>query len=516
MSGVSTKPVEVDLEGSVLPCFDGKGNIIVDAVSLQRSLGCSLCHGFLDNPHTIVECNHSFCRTCLNLWLSRKQMCPTCGIDLSPRPLEKVRADIRLDTVMRKIFPEYYGLPASNIVVPMEGSKGLNGGGSGVGSTQEGGMKAAKGSSKVGASSNEKKIGEKQGSEKVSVQSGEKNKSGAKQPSSSQIGSKSNTNAGDVKGKEEAKKAEVEKKKEKEKEEKEKETAEEGQKGEGGGAGGGAKDTCTFMLGLQVSSVPDEVESERFTLKKKKFRAPRNTSVSMLKEHVMKRLKLGTDSEWTVDLVGNDGQPLPVVARPLEQHRPDVPLLIKYAMRKKSSPANAESPAVKSPSNSATLEVSVGSTSPSSSHRPTIVFSGSPSRAQPAPSQAGQGGGVRISSPQQAASVSGTKPTVVPTPPRSPAAERNNPSILPATPTRASAVTSESSAAHPKKGMGEGESGGMVSNSTGEGSTAVLVEDVSTPPHLDASPSEGGGTANKVTQPAKLSQPAAPAADKPT
>lgn len=42
---------------------------------------CSICLSSYDNPVTLVSCHHSYCLSCLLLWLNKKPLCPLCKSD---------------------------------------------------------------------------------------------------------------------------------------------------------------------------------------------------------------------------------------------------------------------------------------------------------------------------------------------------------------------------------------------------------------------------------------------------
>ena len=94
-----------------------EGNSIEFPLSNVRPhLICSLCDGYFRDPCTVVECLHSFCRSCLILFFRRqgKICCPTCNTRLGPHPFDtgisteskEVIPDHTLHQVVQKIFPE--------------------------------------------------------------------------------------------------------------------------------------------------------------------------------------------------------------------------------------------------------------------------------------------------------------------------------------------------------------------------------------------------------------------------
>ena len=57
-------------------------------IDINSLLQCSLCTGYLVDPYTIKECMHTFCRTCILLYLENlscsEYKCPKCDINLQP------------------------------------------------------------------------------------------------------------------------------------------------------------------------------------------------------------------------------------------------------------------------------------------------------------------------------------------------------------------------------------------------------------------------------------------------
>lgn len=54
---------------------------------LKEHLTCILCKGYLRCAHTISECLHSFCKSCLFCVYNRGiTKCPECNVNLGPDP----------------------------------------------------------------------------------------------------------------------------------------------------------------------------------------------------------------------------------------------------------------------------------------------------------------------------------------------------------------------------------------------------------------------------------------------
>ncbi|GIY34073.1 polycomb complex protein BMI-1 [Caerostris extrusa] len=59
---------------------------------LNKLLTCVLCKGYYIDATTIIECLHSFCRTCIVRYLQSNKFCPTCEVQVhKTRPLVNIR-----------------------------------------------------------------------------------------------------------------------------------------------------------------------------------------------------------------------------------------------------------------------------------------------------------------------------------------------------------------------------------------------------------------------------------------
>jgi len=87
------------------PILDGR-NIIFKTRLLSGFLVCQLCMGVLRDAHTIRECLHTFCKSCLYKYFQTTADCPLCGVDLRPNPFERIRFDRTLQTIVNKIFSD--------------------------------------------------------------------------------------------------------------------------------------------------------------------------------------------------------------------------------------------------------------------------------------------------------------------------------------------------------------------------------------------------------------------------
>ncbi|PRP77246.1 putative Locus-specific chromosome binding protein [Planoprotostelium fungivorum] len=88
------------------PIVDGR-DIKFETRILNEFLVCSLCMGYIKDAHTIVECLHTFCKSCITKYLRDKTDCPTCEVALGPYPLDKIKFDRQIHNIVCKIFPQF-------------------------------------------------------------------------------------------------------------------------------------------------------------------------------------------------------------------------------------------------------------------------------------------------------------------------------------------------------------------------------------------------------------------------
>ncbi|KAL5006855.1 hypothetical protein ScPMuIL_015661, partial [Solemya velum] len=73
---------------------------------VNSHLTCVLCGGYLIDATTIVECLHSFCKTCIVRYLESSKFCPICDVMVhKKRPLQRIRSDPTLQDIVYKIVP---------------------------------------------------------------------------------------------------------------------------------------------------------------------------------------------------------------------------------------------------------------------------------------------------------------------------------------------------------------------------------------------------------------------------
>eukprot|EP00727_Mastigamoeba_balamuthi_P010358 m51a1_g5945 hypothetical protein (254) ;mRNA; r:124659-125644 len=74
---------------------------------LNEALSCPLCKGYLRDAHTIAECLHTFCKTCVFTYFDDEDnhACPVCGVVLRPSPLSYLRQDRTMQSIVDHVLP---------------------------------------------------------------------------------------------------------------------------------------------------------------------------------------------------------------------------------------------------------------------------------------------------------------------------------------------------------------------------------------------------------------------------
>ncbi|XP_006010900.1 polycomb group RING finger protein 2 [Latimeria chalumnae] len=78
----------------------------IKITELNPHLTCALCAGYFIDATTIVECLHSFCKTCIVPYLETNKYCPMCDVQVhKTRPLLSIRSDKTLQDIVYKLVP---------------------------------------------------------------------------------------------------------------------------------------------------------------------------------------------------------------------------------------------------------------------------------------------------------------------------------------------------------------------------------------------------------------------------
>lgn len=83
------------------------GMVYLDLEQLNPHLICQICSGYYRDAHTIMECLHTFCKSCLlKEFYQGLRSCPNCKIELGPNPLHVMLYDRTMQELVNKILPE--------------------------------------------------------------------------------------------------------------------------------------------------------------------------------------------------------------------------------------------------------------------------------------------------------------------------------------------------------------------------------------------------------------------------
>jgi len=89
----------------------------VDLTELNPHIVCAICSGYLIDPVTVVECLHSFCKSCIIKHVDGSKFCPTCDIQIhKTKPLLSLRSDKALQDIVYKVVPGLYRTEMQNRV----------------------------------------------------------------------------------------------------------------------------------------------------------------------------------------------------------------------------------------------------------------------------------------------------------------------------------------------------------------------------------------------------------------
>ncbi|XP_069110650.1 polycomb complex protein BMI-1-like [Argopecten irradians] len=81
----------------------------IKITELNPHLICVLCGGYYIDAATIIECLHSFCRTCIVRYLESSKYCPICDVMVhKTKPLQNVKSDKTLQDLVYKLVSGLY------------------------------------------------------------------------------------------------------------------------------------------------------------------------------------------------------------------------------------------------------------------------------------------------------------------------------------------------------------------------------------------------------------------------
>jgi len=74
---------------------------------INEQIACGLCMGYLVDATTILECLHTFCKSCIVLYIQNdEKSCPKCGTVIHHSyPLQHISLDRTMQDIVEKIVP---------------------------------------------------------------------------------------------------------------------------------------------------------------------------------------------------------------------------------------------------------------------------------------------------------------------------------------------------------------------------------------------------------------------------
>ncbi|CAH0549274.1 unnamed protein product [Brassicogethes aeneus] len=76
---------------------------------INEHLICKICNGYFIDATTIVECLHTFCRSCIVKYLESNKYCPICEVQVhKTKPLLSIKRDKTIQDVVYKVIPRLY------------------------------------------------------------------------------------------------------------------------------------------------------------------------------------------------------------------------------------------------------------------------------------------------------------------------------------------------------------------------------------------------------------------------
>ncbi|XP_034936810.1 serine-rich adhesin for platelets-like [Chelonus insularis] len=89
--------------------MSGESGGRIRLAKLNDQLTCKLCGGYFIDATTIIECLHSFCKSCIVKYLETNKYCPICEVQVhKSKPLLNIRPDHTLQDIVYKLVPGCY------------------------------------------------------------------------------------------------------------------------------------------------------------------------------------------------------------------------------------------------------------------------------------------------------------------------------------------------------------------------------------------------------------------------
>ncbi|KAG5900094.1 hypothetical protein JTB14_016063 [Gonioctena quinquepunctata] len=86
-----------------------QGSAKIPITDLNEHITCKICNGYFVDATTIIECLHTFCRSCIVKYLEKNKYCPVCDVQVhKTKPLLNIRPDKTLQDIVYKLVPRLF------------------------------------------------------------------------------------------------------------------------------------------------------------------------------------------------------------------------------------------------------------------------------------------------------------------------------------------------------------------------------------------------------------------------
>ncbi|XP_030841328.1 polycomb group RING finger protein 6 [Strongylocentrotus purpuratus] len=80
--------------------------IYIRLTEVNQYITCHLCGGYLIDATTLTECLHTFCKSCLIMYIKKNELCPTCDVLIHPsNPVLSLKLDRTIQEIVYKLLP---------------------------------------------------------------------------------------------------------------------------------------------------------------------------------------------------------------------------------------------------------------------------------------------------------------------------------------------------------------------------------------------------------------------------
>ncbi|CAG9820633.1 unnamed protein product [Phaedon cochleariae] len=86
-----------------------QGSTKIPITDLNEHITCKICNGYFIDATTIIECLHTFCRSCIVKFLEKNKYCPVCDVLVhKTKPLLNIRSDKTIQDIVYKLVPRLF------------------------------------------------------------------------------------------------------------------------------------------------------------------------------------------------------------------------------------------------------------------------------------------------------------------------------------------------------------------------------------------------------------------------